>query len=116
MLSTVGYGDMYPITNLEKILSVIWMFLGVAIFSIIMGQFQRSKEQISKEQSDPDLKSQLALWLNCLKRFNKGHDMVVPSLKKVIFADLNYFIINDRNQYFRDPNNQNIAVIPKKVK
>ena len=36
MLSTVGYGDMYPITNLEKILSVIWMFLGVAIFSIIM--------------------------------------------------------------------------------
>ena len=54
MLSTVGYGDMYPITNLEMILSVIWMFIGVALFSIIMGQFERSKAQNSKELGDPD--------------------------------------------------------------
>ena len=47
MLSTVGYGDMYPLTNLEMIMAVIWMFIGVAMFSIIMGQFEISKSQYS---------------------------------------------------------------------
>ena len=39
MLSTVGYGDMYPISNLEKIVGVFCMMFGVALFSIIMAEF-----------------------------------------------------------------------------
>ena len=36
MLSTVGYGDMYPISNVEKIVAVFCMMIGVAVFSVIM--------------------------------------------------------------------------------
>lgn len=115
MLSTVGYGDMYPITNLEMILSVIWMFIGVALFSIIMGQFERSKAQNTKELGDPDRKAQLDLWINTLKKYTRGQNTITPSLKRIIYQDFNYFMLNDRNQYFFDKNSPNINLIPKRV-
>ena len=38
-LSTVGYGDLTPQTNFEKIIGIIVMILGIAFFSYIMGNF-----------------------------------------------------------------------------
>jgi len=38
-LSTVGYGDLYPISNFEKIIGTIIMLVGVVFFSFIMGSF-----------------------------------------------------------------------------
>lgn len=38
-LSTVGYGDLFPISNYEKIIGIIYMFGGVGFFSWIMGNF-----------------------------------------------------------------------------
>ena len=38
-LSTVGYGDYYPVSDRERILAVIIMLGGVAFFSYIMGHF-----------------------------------------------------------------------------
>ena len=54
MLSTVGYGDMYPISNLEKLVAVFCMMFGVALFSIIMGEFQVTQEQYEVQMMDPD--------------------------------------------------------------
>ena len=38
MLSTVGYGDFFPISDLEMIIAVICMMIGVAVFSVVMNQ------------------------------------------------------------------------------
>ena len=38
-LSTVGFGDFNPKSNVERLIVAFGMLLGVAIFSIIMGQF-----------------------------------------------------------------------------
>ena len=38
-LSTVGYGDYYPISNTERIFAIVVMLGGVAFFSYIMGNF-----------------------------------------------------------------------------
>ena len=38
-LSTVGYGDYFPISSLERIIAVIIMLGGVAFFSYIIGNF-----------------------------------------------------------------------------
>lgn len=38
-LSTVGFGDYYPSSELEKILSVPIMMFGVSVFSYVMGSF-----------------------------------------------------------------------------
>ena len=38
-LSTVGFGDYYPISNEERIAGAIMLLSGVAMFSYLMGQF-----------------------------------------------------------------------------
>jgi len=38
-LSTVGYGDLYPISTAERLIVIIIMLGGVAYFSFIMGSF-----------------------------------------------------------------------------
>jgi len=38
-LSTVGYGDLYPVSEYEQLLIVLVMLGGVAFFSYIMGRF-----------------------------------------------------------------------------
>ena len=38
MLSTVGYGDLYPISSFEMIIAVVCMMIGVGVFSVVMNQ------------------------------------------------------------------------------
>jgi hypothetical protein len=88
MLSTVGYGDMYPISNVEKIVAVFCMMVGVAVFSVIMEQFSIAKEEYEVLLMDPDYTNELELWLLCLPRFtmkNKYPIFSIPlSLKSLI--------------------------------
>jgi hypothetical protein len=39
-LSTVGFGDINPRSNIERLLGAFMLLLGVAIFSVFMGNFQ----------------------------------------------------------------------------
>lgn len=36
-LTTVGYGDITPVTPLEKVIAVVWMLLGICSFSFAIG-------------------------------------------------------------------------------
>ena len=38
-LSTVGFGDFYPVSSPERLLTVFILLFGVMIFSYIMGEF-----------------------------------------------------------------------------
>ena len=38
-LTTVGYGDLTPKTEFEKIIGILIMIIGIAFFSYIMGNF-----------------------------------------------------------------------------
>lgn len=94
MLSTVGYGDMYPISNLEKLVAVFCMMVGVAVFSVIMEQFSVAQEEYEVQMIDPDNREVLENWLLCLPRFTmklKFPILNIPSsLKAIIEADFNY--------------------------
>jgi hypothetical protein len=35
----VGFGDYYPVSDLERVVGAIMLLFGVAIFSFIMGKF-----------------------------------------------------------------------------
>ena len=38
-LSTVGFGDLRPESDLERIIGAMMLMLGVGIFSLLMGSF-----------------------------------------------------------------------------
>ena len=68
-LSTVGYGDYFPISSLERIIAVIIMLGGVAFFSYIIGNFI---EIISNtKMGTSDRSADLNNWLIQLQRYNK---------------------------------------------
>jgi hypothetical protein len=45
-LSTVGFGDYCPRSDLERLLGSIMLLFGVSIFSMAMGRFIEMVEQI----------------------------------------------------------------------
>lgn len=70
-LSTVGYGDYYPISNVERILAVIIMLGGVAFFSYIMGNFIEIISNSGAKMGVIDKSAELHNWLMLLQRFYK---------------------------------------------
>ena len=84
-LLTVGYGDIYPITTLGRIMAICIAYLGVGVVAIPIGiisagfveQYQR-KSNIS-DLKDMDIKDKLRLGI-CISsstytnlRYNKAH-------------------------------------------
>ncbi len=47
-ITTVGYGDISPITDLQKILTMITMFLGVAVYGYVIGNVASLLSNIDK--------------------------------------------------------------------
>lgn len=94
MLSTVGYGDYYPISNLEMLMTVFLMLAGVAFFSFIMGNFMDIIAEYDEKMGIPDLMPALNMWIVSLERYN-GKPMMI-SMGDDIAKNQQYFWINDR--------------------
>ena len=71
-LSTVGYGDYYPVSNQERILAVLIMLGGVAFFSYIMGNFIEIISNYEKKMGVVDKSGDLHNWLLLLTRFTNN--------------------------------------------
>ena len=63
-LSTVGYGDYFPISNEERIFAVIIMLGGVAFFSYIMGSFIEIISNYEQKMGNIDYSSNLHEWIH----------------------------------------------------
>lgn len=71
-LSTVGYGDFYPISNNERIFAVVIMLVGVMFFSYIMGNFIEIISSYDKKMGNVDQSGDLNNWLILLTRFTNN--------------------------------------------
>ena len=71
-LSTVGYGDLYPISKLELIETVIVMFGGVAFFSYIMSNFIEIIASYTSKISVADKTKELEQFLISMQRFTNN--------------------------------------------
>ena len=68
-LSTVGYGDLFPISDIEKIVGIIIMLGGVAFFSYIMGSFIEIISTFNQNLGVEDQTFELHNWMTLLTRF-----------------------------------------------
>ena len=63
MLSTVGYGDYYPINTREMIYCLIMMLCGVGFFSYIMGAGIEIMANYKEQKGSINLTDDLDFWL-----------------------------------------------------
>jgi len=68
-LSTVGYGDYHPASNIEMMVASIIMLGGVAFFSYIMSNFLEIISSYDAKMGSFDRSDELNEWIVSLERF-----------------------------------------------
>lgn len=74
-LSTVGFGDMHPRNDIERALTAFVLLFGVAIFSIILGNFIEMSDKFMKLNEEWTDGDNLSKFFGLIKQFNKGQDI-----------------------------------------
>jgi len=96
-LSTVGFGDMHPRNDMERFLTAFVLLFGVAIFSIVMGNFIEISDSFLKMNEEFDDGDNLSKFFGLIKQFNKGQDIKI-ALKEQIENFFDYRWSHDKNQ------------------
>ena len=98
-LSTVGYGDYFPVSVAEKIFGSIIQIFGVTFFSILMNGFIEVVQSI-KGNSFSNNEDSLQRWFALIRKIknqpNGGGKDISSKLKLQIEAHFRYFWDNDR--------------------
>ena len=113
-LAVIGYGDLYPMTNIEKIFDMGIMILGVAFFSYIMGQFINIVHGLDDLYAEKDESAELHQWLSLLNRFTKKKQ-IKKTLQLEIDDHFNYYWANDRLANLNEKP-EFLKALPKSIK
>jgi len=95
-LSTVGFGDLNPRSNFERIFVAFMLLFGVAIFSYIMGVFIEILQQYQAVTAAIDDYEKLSKFFGLMKHFNKGRP-INDVFKDQIEIFFSYKWVNDHN-------------------
>ena len=115
-LSTVGYGDYYPISDVEMIVTSLVMLGGVAFFSYIMGNFLEIISNYDAKMGTLDKSDELNTWITSIERFTtKTRTNLSVSLVGQIISDENYLWENDRLGFY-DNEDKQFQLLPEYIK
>mmetsp|Transcript_1511 Transcript_1511/g.1006 ORF Transcript_1511/g.1006 Transcript_1511/m.1006 type:complete len:221 (+) Transcript_1511:675-1337(+) len=95
-LSTVGFGDYNPKSELERIITTFILLIGVACFSYIMGQFIDILMNFQTVTADNEDSENLSKWLGLLSHFNKNRPLSKDMTKR-FEQYFEYYWQNDKN-------------------
>lgn len=95
-LSTVGFGDVIPVADFERGLAVLILIFGVAMFTVIKGNFQDILFSFNNLNADFDDSYNLNTFHSLLKRYNKNKPMTFAYHSKMQ-AYFDYRWKNDNN-------------------
>ena len=113
-LSTVGYGDLSPVTNIEKVLGVFIMLAGVGFFSFVMSSFIEIISNFNRNLGVVEETFELHNWMTLLTRFRENKPLP-NSLYRQINQHFKYFWTNNRlKQVQKD--NEFINALPSSIK
>ncbi len=113
-LSTVGYGDLYPISTNEMLVGIIVMLLGIVFFSHIMGSFIEIISNYDKRMGSVDRGTELHNWMTLLTRFTNNKPLP-KTLINQIDNHFAYYWANDRlNAISKD--DEFLNALPRQIK
>lgn len=113
-MATIGYGDLYPISNLEKLVDMVVMVGGVAFFSYIMGSFISIIQKFDDLLDEKDESNDLHNWLALVRRFNDNKPLS-EDLIKAIDNHFAHYWKNDRLDAV-STNNEFLKALPRNIK
>ena len=96
-LSTVGFGDYFPYSEVERLVGAFLLLFGVAIFSLFMGVFIEIIDKYREVNADLEEGDKLARFFGVIKHFN-GDIEIKLELKREIEDYFTYRWQNNRNQ------------------
>jgi hypothetical protein len=115
-LSTVGFGDFHPRSNIERILAAVVLLVGVAVFSFIMSNFIEILMRYKIITADNDESEALAKWMGLLARYSANHKLEKSMIEK-LENYFNYYWSHDRNFAIRNETGQRfMSELPKTLK
>ena len=97
--STVGLGDMHPVSSSERIFGVLILLFGVLTTSFVMDNLSNMLNQVRMERKQYEESTGLSQFFGTMKRFN--HDKSIPQVVQNKIE--NYF-------HFRWQNHINLAI------
>ena len=100
-LSTVGFGDFHPKSDIERLLCAFILLFGVAIFSYIMGIFITILEEFQQLNAELDEGDNLTKFFGLIQYFNDNIPVNL-TLKEEIEQHFDYRWRMDRNQAIDD--------------
>ena len=106
-LSTIGFGDLYPVNDLERLMGSFMLLSGVAVFSMVMGQLSfmvANMDILNGDQEDDD---QLESFFVLLKKFN-NNKAIYSVLQSQIRAFMKDKWRNDKNNFIINIEDQNL--------
>ena len=106
-LSTVGFGDYHPRSNIERVVCAFILLFGVAIFSYIMGNFITILDQYQKFNEELEDGENLGKFFGTLKKFNNQTPFNLE-LKREIESFFDYKWTTDKNMAFKDDQDKSI--------
>ena len=71
-LSTVGFGDLHPVSDEERVISAFLLLFGVAMTSYVMENLTRMIATLTNLTADFEENDKLSLFIGTLERFNEG--------------------------------------------
>ena len=98
-LSTVGFGDYHPRSNIERLIGAFILMFVVAIFSFIMGNFIMIIETLKNYNEDPDYGIELFKFFGTIKKFNKNQELDI-NLRNQFEEYFDYRWSHDKNSAF----------------
>ena len=96
-LSTVGFGDMRPYNDAERVIVSGILFVGVIIFSLVMGKFTQILDTFKEIDAEMEDGEGLSKFFGLIKHYNKGR-FLNRDLKVKIEDFMEYRWLNDKNQ------------------
>jgi len=96
-LTTVGFGDYHPRSDLERVVCAFILLFGVAIFSYIMGTFIEILDEFKNSNAELDDGDSLSKFFQVMARFNGDKQLPEKQIDNIMqFFDYKWKM--DKNQ------------------
>jgi len=113
-LSTVGYGDFHPISEVEMLFGIVVMIIGVAFFSYIMGSFIEIISNYDKKMGTEDKGRELHNWMTLLTRFTNNKPLPRSLINQIDSHFANYWAQDRLACISKD--NEYLNALPRSIK